>query len=151
MLKCKSELLLILIIELFCMTMLYSSLNVENVYLEPNALNPMTYPRVLLAIMVFLAPLLIFSGREQIDIKSLKAIIFDMLLLTAIMIGYWVLLPILGFALAAFILSFAGLLVLRYSGMVKIFVFSAGISIAFWVLFCKIMLMPMPSGIFSSL
>lgn len=144
--KCKFELLLILIIEMFCMTMLFASLDVESVFLEPNALNPMTYPRILLFLMAGLAPFLVFSEKSPVDVQSLKFVFWDIAKLVLLMTGYWLLLPLLGFVFTAFLLCFLGTTILKYHGILKNLIFSAGISLGFWYLFTRIMLLSLPAG-----
>lgn len=143
----QNKIILIVLIELFCITMFSASFDVENVFLDPNALSPMSYPRILLIIMMSLAPLLIFSEKEQYDLKSLKAVFFELLLLSLSMIGYYIVLSILGFVLSAFLLLFLCLSILRYKSLEKKLLFSGIISLFFWFLFNKIMLIPLPSGI----
>ena len=144
----QNKIILIVLIELFCITMFSASFDVENVFLDPNALSPMSYPRILLIIMMMsLAPLLIFSEKEQYDLKSLKAVFFELLLLSLSMIGYYIVLSILGFVLSAFLLLFLCLSILRYKSLGKKLLFSGIISLFFWFLFNKIMLIPLPSGI----
>lgn len=94
--------------------LLYDSYTTKEVYLNEGALYPMTYPRILLGIWIVLSGLHVFARRVAVDIPSLLKALPTILLITAVLVGFTILLPLLGFPVASFLLLCAVFLILHY-------------------------------------
>ena len=118
--------------------LLYDSYTTKEVYLNEGALYPMTYPRILLGIWIVLSGLHVFARRVAVDIPSL--------LITAVLVGFTILLPLLGFPVASFLLLCAVFLILHYRYPIRLTLIAAGASFFLWFIFQKLIALPLPSG-----
>ena len=118
--------------------LLYDSYTTKEVYLNEGALYPMTYPRILLGIWIVLSGLHVFARRVAVDIP--------ILLITAVLVGFTILLPLLGFPVASFLLLCAVFLILHYRYPIRLTLIAAGASFFLWFIFQKLIALPLPSG-----
>ena len=114
--------------------LLYDSYTTKEVYLNEGALYPMTYPRILLGIWIVLSGLHVFARRVAVDIPSLLKALPTILL------------PLLGFPVASFLLLCAVFLILHYRYPIRLTLIAAGASFFLWFIFQKLIALPLPSG-----
>ena len=126
--------------------LLYDSYTTKEVYLNEGALYPMTYPRILLGIWIVLSGLHVFARRVAVDIPSLFKALPTILLITAVLVGFTILLPLLGFPVASFLLLCAVFLILHYRYPIMLTLIAAGASFFLWFIFQKLIGLPLPSG-----
>lgn len=126
--------------------LLYESYATQEVYLNEGALHPMTYPRVLLGIWMVLSALHVFSRRVAVNVPSLLRALPAILLITAALLGFTLLLPLLGFSVASFLLLCAVFFILRYPHPLNIMLIAGGTSFFLWFVFQKLIGLPLPSG-----
>ena len=126
--------------------LLHDSYTTKEVYLNEGALHPMTYPRILLGIWIVLSGLYMFSRRVAVDMPSLIKALPAILLITAALAGFTILLPLLGFPAASFLLLCAVFLILRYRSPLKMVLIASGTSFFLWFVFQKLIGLPLPSG-----
>ena len=130
--------------------LLYDSYTTKEVYLNEGALYPMTYPRILLGIWIVLSGLHVFARRvagiEKVYIPSLFKALPTILLITAVLVGFTILLPLLGFPVASFLLLCAVFLILHYRYPIRLTLIAAGASFFLWFIFQKLIALPLPSG-----
>ena len=106
----------------------------------------MTYPRILLGIWIVLSGLHVFARRVAVDIPSLFKALPTILLITAVLVGFTILLPLLGFPVASFLLLCAVFLILHYRYPIMLTLIAAGASFFLWFIFQKLIGLPLPSG-----
>ena len=106
----------------------------------------MTYPRILLGIWIVLSGLHVFARRVAVDIPSLFKALPTILLITAVLVGFTILLPLLGFPVASFLLLCAVFLILHYRYPIRLTLIAAGASFFLWFIFQKLIALPLPSG-----
>ena len=68
------------------------------------------------------------------------------LLITAVLVGFTILLPLLGFPVASFLLLCAVFLILHYRYPIMLTLIAAGASFFLWFIFQKLIGLPLPSG-----
>lgn len=140
------DLALPLVIMSFCVLMYIASFYVEDVYLDPEAIGPMAYPRVLLGMMFCLAPLLVFSKKEKIDWDNFKKAVAEISIILIVMVCYGIALKFLGFLISGFAMLFFIFKILGYEGVLKPVVFAVCITFVFWYLFANVVKLALPSG-----
>ena len=80
------------------------------------------------------------------DIPSLLKALPTILLITAVLVGFTILLPLLGFPVASFLLLCAVFLILHYRYPIRLTLIAAGASFFLWFIFQKLIALPLPSG-----
>lgn len=126
--------------------LLHDSYTTKEVYLNEGALYPMTYPRILLGIWIVLSALHVFARHVAVDIRSLLKALPTILLIAAALVGFTILLPLLGFPVTSFLLLGAVFLILHYRYPIKLILIASGSSFFLWFVFQKLIGLPLPSG-----
>ena len=88
----------------------------------------------------------VFARRVAVDIPSLFKALPTILLITAVLVGFTILLPLLGFPVASFLLLCAVFLILHYRYPIMLTLIAAGASFFLWFIFQKLIGLPLPSG-----
>lgn len=149
MLSLRGQFVMSLLIMAFCALMYCASYSVEEVYLDPAAIGPMDYPQTLLALMFIIAPFLPFTQKVQVDSTSLTQAALPIAGIIISMLIYAFSLRYLGFLLSGFVLLVLIFRILKYKTIFHQMLMAAIITIVFWYVFAKFVLMPLPVGVWT--
>ncbi|MCG8617536.1 MAG: tripartite tricarboxylate transporter TctB family protein [Desulfobacterales bacterium] len=123
----------------------------EIFYFSADELGPMTYPRYLLWAWMGLSALYLILPREPADLSNIKASLPLLAGGTLAIIIYIVLFKTLGLPISTFLFLMIFFYILRYRNPLKMVGLSITCAVAVWVIFEKLLGVPMPGGILTGL
>jgi len=110
-----------------------------------------TFPVILGGLMIFLGSSLLVKPGRDTEFSPLKRTFISVILLAGLLGGYGYSLPILGYPLGTFLFLFITSRLIGERSWILGLLLSAGLSLGIFIIFTKILDIPLPLGILKNL
>lgn len=120
-------------------------------YIAEDELGPMTYPRILLWGWLVLSFLYLIIPREPFNTEEIKAYLPTLLLMVVTIVSYILLFRYVGLFLSTLLFLLLFFYILNYRDPKKMVIIALSCAVIVWVIFEKMLAVPMPSSILQTL